>query len=146
MTDRIDSDEGNRLRCGPAATAAVRATASGSAPHVHDVRAVLYRRLRTGFSHDLGLLLQSTFTAKPNLQRSRFRFGGDNLGVIKEPTLSATRLQELDDVTRRPERRSIRSSSRPNSTSAAPIKCVIRLRRYSSPLGNRSPTSVRNSD
>ena len=169
-----DSDERYFLRCGPAATAAVKSSLHLAVrPHLHDVRAMLrlplpalgitagcnfasvhvllnvisglsrllgpsetnsrkafttfvrrwypwreeprgaryrqtrgtatlYEGFRTGFAHDLGLLLEGTATPKPNIQRFRFRVHGDNLGVSKEPTLSPARLRELDEVTRRP--------------------------------------------
>ena len=64
---------------------------------------VLYNSFRTGFAHDLGLLLESVPLDRPGFFRARFRVGGKQLGVAKQPSLSPALLSELDDVRSRPE-------------------------------------------
>jgi hypothetical protein len=62
----------------------------------------LYDSFRTGFSHDLGLLLDSGPVDYRGRIRPRFRISGRHLGVTKRPSLSWSFLAELDDVTARP--------------------------------------------
>ena len=63
----------------------------------------LYDRFRNGFSHDLGLSLESVLTSsKTNRVRQRFKIGAPHIGVNKEASLDPSRLVALDDVTIRP--------------------------------------------
>jgi len=62
----------------------------------------LYDSFRTGFSHDLGLLLESGPVDHRGRIRAKFRMAGRHLGVTKQPSLSPALLVELDDVTVRP--------------------------------------------
>jgi hypothetical protein len=62
----------------------------------------LYDWFRTGFTHDLGLLLETGPVDRRGRVRSRFRIDGRQLGVAKQPSLSSTVLDELDDVMVRP--------------------------------------------
>lgn len=62
----------------------------------------LYDSFRTGFAHDLGLLLETGPIDRRGRVRSRFRINGRQLGVAKQPSLSSTVLNELDDVMVRP--------------------------------------------
>jgi hypothetical protein len=168
------TDEGYTLRCGPAATAAVKSSLHLAVrPHLQDVRAMLrlplpevgitagcnfaavhvllnvlsglsrlmgpsptrsdaafrkfvarwypwrlephgsifrqqrgtkalYDSFRTGFSHDLGLLLETGPIDHRGRIRPKFRIAGRQLGVTKQPSLSSSALVELDDVTVRP--------------------------------------------
>jgi hypothetical protein len=57
---------------------------------------------RTGFSHDLGLLLESGPVDHRGRIRPKFRIAGRRLGVTKQPSLSPALLVELDGVTLRP--------------------------------------------
>lgn len=59
----------------------------------------LYDSFRTGFAHDLGLLLETDAVDHRGRVRSKFRISGTRLGVTKLPSLSATVLNELDEVT-----------------------------------------------
>jgi hypothetical protein len=63
---------------------------------------VLYGQFRNGFSHDLGLMLDRSAVDTRGLITARFRIGGRQLGVAKQPSLSPVLLNELDDVSRRP--------------------------------------------
>lgn len=62
----------------------------------------LYDSFRTGFSHDLGLLLETGPADHRGLIRPKFRIAGRQLGVTKQPSLASSVLVELDDVTVRP--------------------------------------------
>jgi hypothetical protein len=62
----------------------------------------LYDSFRTGFAHDLGLLLETDAIDHRGRVRSKFRISGRRLGVTKQPSMSAIALNELDDVTVRP--------------------------------------------
>lgn len=62
----------------------------------------LYDSFRTGFAHDLGLLLESGPVDRRGRVRSKFRITGRQLGVTKQPSLSLAALDELDDVLDRP--------------------------------------------
>ena len=62
----------------------------------------LYKQFRTGFVHDLGLLLDSVPLKQKGKQRSTFRLKGKRLGVSKLPSLSSRHLEELDDTLSRP--------------------------------------------
>ena len=62
----------------------------------------LYDSFRTGFSHDLGLLLEAGPVDSRGRIRSKFRIAGRHLGVTKQPTLPPSVLVELDDVAVRP--------------------------------------------
>jgi hypothetical protein len=64
--------------------------------------AVLYDSFRNGFSHDLGLVLESGALDAKGRRRDRFRIGGRALGVSKQPSLTPAVLHELDDVNERP--------------------------------------------
>ena len=64
--------------------------------------AALYDSFRTGFSHDLGLLLETTPVDGGDV-RGRIRTEGRQLGVVKQPSLSPAALVELDGVRLRPE-------------------------------------------
>jgi hypothetical protein len=57
---------------------------------------------RTGFAHDLGLLLETGPIDSRGRVRPQFRISGRQLGVTKHPSLSAAVLNELDDVMVRP--------------------------------------------
>ena len=63
---------------------------------------VLYDSFRTGFSHDLGLLLETT-PLPGGVVRARIRTEGRELGVAKQPSLSRAALVELDAVDFRPD-------------------------------------------
>lgn len=62
----------------------------------------LYDWFRTGFAHDLGLLLETGPVDRRGRVRSRFRISGRQLGVTKQPSLSLAVLNELDGVMVRP--------------------------------------------
>lgn len=62
----------------------------------------LYDSFRTGFAHDLGLLLESGPVDRRGKVRPKFRITGRQLGVTKQPSLSPAALNELDDVVVRP--------------------------------------------
>lgn len=62
----------------------------------------LYDSFRTGFAHDLGLLLESGPVDRRGQVRPKFRITGRQLGVTKQPSLSPAVLNELDDVVVRP--------------------------------------------
>lgn len=62
----------------------------------------LYDSFRTGFAHDLGLLLESGPVDRRGQVRPKFRITGRQLGVTKQPSLSPAALDELDDVVDRP--------------------------------------------
>ena len=62
----------------------------------------LYDSFRTGFSHDLGLLLETGPVDHRGRVRPKFRIAGRHLGVTKQPSLASSVLVELDDVTVRP--------------------------------------------
>jgi hypothetical protein len=64
--------------------------------------AVLYDSFRNGFSHDLGLVLESGPLDAKGRRRDRLRIEGKNLGVVKQPSLPAELLQALDNVDARP--------------------------------------------
>jgi hypothetical protein len=63
----------------------------------------LYDSFRTGFAHDLGLLLEADPIDRRGRVRSKFRISGRQLGVTKRPSLSTAVLNELDDVMVRPD-------------------------------------------
>jgi hypothetical protein len=63
---------------------------------------VLYDSFRTGFAHDLGLLLETGPIDRRGRVRSKFRISGRQLGVAKQPSLSTAVLNELDEVMVRP--------------------------------------------
>jgi hypothetical protein len=62
----------------------------------------LYDSFRTGFAHDLGLLLETGPVDRAGRVRGKFRIGGRQLGVAKQPSLSTAVLNELDEVMVRP--------------------------------------------
>ena len=62
----------------------------------------LYDSFRTGFAHDLGLLLETGPIDSRGRVRPKFRISGKQLGVTKQPSLSAAVLNELDNVMVRP--------------------------------------------
>ena len=55
----------------------------------------LYDSFRTGFSHDLGLLLDAGPVDHHGRIRTRFRIAGRQLGVTKQPSLSASVLVSM---------------------------------------------------
>jgi hypothetical protein len=63
----------------------------------------LYDSFRTGFAHDLGLLLETGTVDRRGQVRGKFRIGGRQLGVTKQPSLSTAVLNELDEVMVRPD-------------------------------------------
>jgi hypothetical protein len=64
--------------------------------------AVLYDYFRNGFSHDLGLLLESEGPDAKGHVRARFSTASMSLGVMKTASLPPRTLVELDEVERRP--------------------------------------------
>lgn len=91
---------------------------------------VLYGKFRTGFAHDLGLLVEPTPQRRPDQMRHRLRLGGLRIGIIKRPTLAAAELAELDDVSQRPSwLGSTLSSPGPDerSVDVVALYCAVRL-------------------